>query len=73
MGVARVHRRASLQQEDCLPLSSYDDAVKRLVFVRVVNSQESFDVAATLVADIFWTTDLKVLRDVLVLVRQIGG
>ena len=73
--LARVFRNPSLQQQDRLPVSSLDEAVRRLVMFRSDPSisDEAYDLAIRVVADIFWVHDLRLRRDVIVAVRQIGG
>jgi hypothetical protein len=71
---ARVHRKPSLQQADRLPVSSYEEAVRRLVEVRadIALPDEAYDTAVQIVADIFWKADRLVRRDVRVAAREIG-
>lgn len=71
----RVHRKPSLQQADRLPISSYDDAVWKLVQIRLCEwlPDVAYDAAVELVADIFWKSDHKVRRDVIVASHEIGG
>ena len=73
--VSRVYRKPSLQQEDRLPVSSYDEAVRRLVCIRLDDSipDDAYDLACALVADIFWRPDKIVRADVVKASRQIGG
>jgi hypothetical protein len=75
MGMARLYRKPSLQQQDRLPVATYDQAIRRLVTIRVDASlpDEAYDVAVTLVADIFWATDKRVRGDVIKAAREIGG
>lgn len=72
---ARVHRKPSLQQADRLPISTYEDAVRALVVYRQDESitDEAYFLAVEIVADIFWTADKRVIRDVLVASAEIGG
>lgn len=74
MTAARVYRKPSDQQHDRLPISSYDEAVRRLVELRVDETlpDEAYDVAVALVADIFWLADKRVRRDVIVAARDVG-
>ena len=74
MNVQRVFRKPSLQQEDRLPLSTYDEAVNRLVEYRAdeVLTEDAYDIAVKLVSDIFWKTEKQVRRDVIVAARKIG-
>ena len=74
MGMARVYRKPSLQQEDRLPVGTYDQAIARLVTLRIDESlpDEAYDVAVTIVADIFWATDKRVRADVIKAARDIG-
>lgn len=71
----RVWRKPSLQQQDRLPVSSYDEAVRRLVMLRCDPDifDATYDVAVNLVADIFWMTDTRVRRDVRVASRELWG
>ncbi len=71
---ARVYRKPSLQQADRLPVSSYEEAVRRLVEVRsrIGVSDEAYDLAIEIVADVFWKADRLVRRDVLVAARELG-
>lgn len=73
--MARLYRKPSLQQADRLPVSSYDEAVRRLVEIRLDESihDDGYAVAVQLVADIFWHTETRVLRDVIVASREIGA
>lgn len=73
-GLARVFRKPSLQQQDRLPISTYDEAVRRLVEIRCDETlpDEAYDTAVSMVADIFWQTDKRVRRDVVVEARKIG-
>ena len=72
--VARVFRKPSLQQADRLPVSSYEEAVRRLVCVRCDDTVTdlAYDLAVNLVADIFWRADKRVRRDVLVSAKEMG-
>lgn len=72
--VARVHRKPSLQQEDRLPISSYEEAVRSLVFIRCDESVQdhAYDLVVKIVADIFWIHDAKVRRDVILAAKQLG-
>lgn len=74
MGMARVYRKPSLQQEDRLPVGTYDQAIGRLVTIRIDESlpDEAYDVAVTIVADMFWATDKRVRADVIKAAREIG-
>ena len=71
----RVFRKRSLQQEDRLPCETYDDAVSRLVVIRCTEgvSQEAYDLAVKLIADIYWQNDNRVKRDVFVACRKLFG
>lgn len=73
--ISRVFRKPSLQQEDRLPIASYDEALNRLVQYRCDETlpDEAYDVAVSIVADIFWLNDTRVRRDVAVRARQIGA
>ncbi len=70
----RVYRKPSLQQHDRLPVSSYEEAVRRLVCLRFDDSlpDAGYDVAVEMVADIFWRADKSVRRDVIVAARVMG-
>ena len=74
MMLARIPRKASLQQFDRLPISSYEEALQRLVEIRCDESvsDDAYDVAVNLIADIFWHADKKVRRDALLAAREIG-
>lgn len=74
-GPVRVFRKPSLQQQDRLPVSTYEEAVNRLVVLRYDETLDDFgyDAAVRLVADIFWKHDKAVRRDVMAANRQIGG
>ncbi len=74
MILARVPRKPSLQQYDRLPISSYEEAVQHLVKIRCDEafSDDAYDVAVNLIADIFWQSDKKVRRDALLSAREIG-
>lgn len=71
---ARVYRASSLTQQDRLPVSTYDEAVRRLVQVRFDHSipDAAYNLAVELVADIFWRNDKTVRRDVRVACRELG-
>ena len=58
---------------DRSPIITYDDAIRRLVQYRVDESVDdaAYDLAVTLVADIFWFTDVSVRCDVRKAARQI--
>jgi len=73
--LARVPRRPSLQQEDRLPVSTYDEAVWRLVQIRCDNrvGDYAYDVAVQLVADIFWLSDKRVRSDAMKAARTVGA
>lgn len=75
MTVARVFRKPSLQQEDRMPVSSYEEAVGVLVFIRCDETipDHAYDKMVKLVADIYWERDIKVRRDVHVASREITG
>ena len=74
MMLARIPRKASLQQDDRLPISSYEEAIQRLVEIRCDQTvtDDGYDVALKLIADIFWQSDKKVRRDALIAAREIG-
>ena len=75
MIMARVFRKPSLQQQDRLPISSYEEAVRSLVFIRCDESvsDTAYDLVLKIVADIFWVNDKKLRRDVAVASREITG
>lgn len=75
MSVARVYRPRSLQQQDRLPVSTYEEAVRRLVCLHDDESipDEAYNLAVDLVADIFWMADKRVRRDVLLAHRKLMG
>lgn len=72
--LARVYRKPSLQQEDRLPVSSYEEAVRRLVQIRDYEAvtDEAYDLCVSLVADIFWIADKRVRRDVIAAAKLLG-
>ena len=72
--LARVFRKPSLQQQDRLPVSTYDEAVRRLVMFRCDQaiSDDAYDLAIRVVSDIFWVSYIRLRRDVIVAARQIG-
>ncbi len=72
--VARVSR-ATLLQQDRLPISTLEQATWRLVAIRGDESlpDAAYDVALKIVADIFWTSEKKLRRDVLVMAKRNGG
>lgn len=74
MILARIPRKSSLQQHDRLPVSTYDEAVARLVQLRCDEtvSDDAYDVAVELVADIFWLSDKRLRADVMKAAREIG-
>ena len=74
MMLARIPRKPSLQQFDRLPISSYEEALQRLVEIRCDESvsDDAYDVAVNLIADIFWHSDKKVRCDALLAAREIG-
>ncbi len=69
--LARVHTKPSLQQQDRLPVSTYEQAVNRLVQIRLDEgvTDDAYDLAVTIVADIFWISDKRLRRDVVVASR----
>lgn len=73
--LARVPRQPSLQQHDRLPVSTYDEAVWRLVQIRCDQSIDDagYDAAVQLVADIFWVSDKRVRADALKAARTVGA
>lgn len=75
MNVQRVYRPASLKQQDRLPISTYEEALRHLVFVRIdeTQSDETYFALVKLVGDIFWRSDKRVLRDVRVTSRDLGA
>ncbi len=74
MSGGRVPRKASLCQEDRLPVSTYEQAVRRLVQYRVDEavSDDAYSLAVEIVSDVFWKSDRRVRRDVIVAAREIG-
>lgn len=72
--VARVFRARSLQQEDRLPIESFDDAIGRLVLLRNTESvsDDAYDLCVKLVADLFWETDAKVRRKAFLQAKKWG-
>lgn len=73
MGLARVYRKPSMQQVDRLPVSSYEEAVQRLTYIRLDEdvTDAAYFLAVSIIADIFWVNDQKVIRDVTISARQI--
>lgn len=71
---SRVWRKASERQQDRLPVSSYEEAVRFLVTVRAdaTKSDEVYDALVEFAADIFWVTDKRVRRDVRVACNELG-
>ena len=69
----RVFRKPSLQQQDRLPCSSYDDTLWRLVQIRCDQSvtDEAYYLTVKLVADIYWRSDRRVIADVRKLANQV--
>ena len=74
MMLARIPRKPSVQQYDRLPISTYEEAIQRLVEIRCDQTvtDDGYDVAVNLIADIFWQSDKKVRRDALIAAREIG-
>lgn len=70
----RVYRKPSLQQQDRLPVSSYEEALRRLVQYRADEtvSDEAYHLAVELTADIFWKADKTVRRDVIAAAKDMG-
>lgn len=70
----RVYRKPSLQQQDRLPISTYEEALRRLVCIRCDAGvpDEAYDVGVEIVADIFWRADKRVRRDVIVTAKDMG-
>lgn len=58
--------RLRLRQEDRVPIATYEKAVWRLVALRADPelSDEAYDLAVTLLADVYWVSDVRVRRDV---------
>lgn len=74
MNLTRIHKKASLMQQDRLPVATYEQAIDRLVQRKFEGvSEDALDELVMLVADIFWSTDLQVRRDVIVAARKLGG
>jgi len=69
----RIPVRARLRQPDRAPISTYENALLRLVEVRADQEVDdaAYDLAISLVADIYWQTDLCVRRDVRKLARDV--
>lgn len=57
-----------------LPISKYEQAIRRLVRVREDESlsDDAYAVAVELVADIYWLTDSRVRRDVILAAKELG-
>ena len=74
MPAGRVPCKAYLWQEVRLPISTYEQAVRRLVQYRVDEavSDEAYFLAVEIVSDVFWKSDRRVRRDVIVAAREIG-
>lgn len=70
---ARTPVRARIRQPDRAPISTYENAIWRLVQYRADETLDdaAYDLAVTLVADIFWRTDPCVRRDVRKAAREI--
>ena len=75
MILARVPRRPSMQQHDRLPVSTYDEAISRLLQYRIDEtlSDDAYDIGVQLVADIFWMPDKRVRADVMKATSALGG
>ena len=70
---SRIPQERSLTQADRSPISSYEQAVWRLVALREDPEITDFayDVGVKLIADIYWRTDTLVRRDAMVLAKQL--
>lgn len=75
MIMARVPRRPSLQQQDRLSVSTYEETIWRLVQIRCDQSVDDFgyDACIKLVADFFWVSDKRVRADALKAARTVGA
>ena len=71
--LVRTPVRARIRQPERAPISTYENAIWRLVQYRADESLDdaAYDLAVTLVADIFWRTDTCVRRDVRKAAREI--
>lgn len=74
MSAARVFRHPSMTQQDRLPISTYDEAVRSLVAIRADETvtDGEYQMAVSIIADIFWRGDRQVRRDVILAARDIG-
>lgn len=72
--LARVYKYPSMRQQDRLPISTYEEALGRLVALRVDDrvSDDAYYLVAQMVADIFWLKDQKVIADAAKAVRAMG-
>lgn len=64
----------TIRQADRSPISTYEQAVWRLVALREDPEITDFayDVAVKLIADIYWRTDTVVRRDAIKLAKELG-
>ena len=69
----RIPPRVRLRQADRAPITTYEEAIWRLVQFRADPEIDdvAYDVAVNLVADIYWRTDVCVRRDVRKAAREI--
>ena len=70
---ARVPAQRTLRQADRSPISTYEQAVWRLVALREdpeINDV-AYDVGVKLIADIYWRSDNVVRRDAIKLAREL--
>lgn len=70
---ARIPVRARIRQPERAPISTYENAIWRLVQYRADETLDdaAYDLVVTLVADIFWRTDVCVRRDVRKAAREV--
>ena len=69
---SRIPMERSIRQADRSPVSSYEQAVWRLVALREdPKSRIAHMTSASLIADIYWRTDTVVRRDAMVLAKQL--
>lgn len=69
----RTPPRARLRQEVRAPITTHEKAVWRLVQLRADPdlSDEAYDIAICLMADVFWVSDTSLRRDVRKAAREI--
>ncbi len=70
-----IVQQRSEGQPAALPVETYAEAVAALVVIALDQgiSDQAYDVAASMVARIYWRTEKRVRRDVKVAARRIGG